>query len=296
MYKNIVTQTLCNPLHKLKKIDVDVLRLDLIHPVVSGNKWFKLKYYLLNAVEHRKKGIVSFGGAWSNHLVALSYACRENGLLSAGIIRGDGYDPENYSLNEMQKNGMRLIFASRESYRYKEKLIHDFLATEGDYHYVPEGGQSTEGIRGAGEILSHARKGYSHVICSTGTGTTLAGLVSSGDPDSVTIGISAIKVKDENDNELTRFIRQHSDNRKFSIQFNYHFGGYAKKTDELILFMNRFYESEHIPSDFIYTGKMFYAVEEMIRNDYFDPGSRLLLIHTDGLQGNRSLPAGMLVF
>src|SRR4051794_1937977 len=140
MYKNIVTQTLCNPLHKLKKIEVDVLRLDLTHPVVSGNKWFKLKYPLLNAVNQRKKGIVSFGGVYSNHLVALSYACKEHGLLSAGIIRGDEYDPGNYSLDEMKKNGMRLIFVSRESYHNKEKLIHDFLADEPGYYYVPEGG------------------------------------------------------------------------------------------------------------------------------------------------------------
>lgn len=296
MYKNIATQRLCNALHKSNGLEVDVLRLDLIDPDISGNKWFKLKYFIEKANLQGKKGLVSFGGPYSNHLVALAVACRKKGLSSVGLIRGEEENISNHSLRQMDSEGMKLIFVSREAYRDKEKLATDFLSGNNDFYLVPEGGQSEEGIRGAQEILQHAPGAYSHIFCSAGTGTTLAGIINSSDENQEVIGISALKISNEQDNKLKSYLDENTTRKNFQLQYKYHFGGYAKKTDEMIRFMNSFFLLEGIPTDFVYTGKMFYAVSDMIQNDYFVAGSKLLLIHTGGLQGNRSLPPGTLVF
>jgi 1-aminocyclopropane-1-carboxylate deaminase len=296
MYKNIVTQTLRNPLHKAKRVEVDVLRLDLIHPVISGNKWFKLKHHIEAALQQKCTGLFSFGGAYSNHLVALAFACREQNLQSAAIIRGEQPKDMNHSLKQMKEYGMKLMFVSRESYKDKQKLTETFLSTNNNYYYVPEGGQSKEGIMGAGEILSHTIKKYTHILCAAGTGTTLAGLINSSDETTTIGGVVALRTADENNNDLSRFLEANTTNNRYSLLYDYHFGGYAKKNEQLISFMNTFYLDENIPTDFVYTGKMFYAAEDLIRNDYFSMGSSILLIHTGGLQGNKSLPQGTLVF
>ena len=296
MYKNIVTQTLRNPLHKLKRIEADVLRLDMLHPVISGNKWFKLKYHIADAAAQHKKGLVSFGGAYSNHLVAMAWLCREHGLRSAGVIRGKEDDPTNPSLQQMKAAGMELVFVSREEYRDKSRLADDFLSENPDYYYVPEGGRSAEGVKGASEIISLSDNSYSHIICSVGTGTTLAGIIAASQPSRQVTGVCALKLPDAQHNDIVDFIDTHTSNKNYLIAFDYHFGGFAKFNGELIRYMNDFYRVENIPTDFVYTGKLFYAVEDMIRNDYFTSGSRLLLVHTGGLQGNRSLAPGTLVF
>jgi 1-aminocyclopropane-1-carboxylate deaminase len=296
MYKNIATQSIRKPLHKSSRISVDVLRLDLIHPDISGNKWFKLKYHIEAARRMGKKGIVTFGGAYSNHLVATAVACNEHGLLSAGIVRGEQTFPLNASVRQMMEAGMMIIYASREQYKNKDELLHEFLTSHNDYHYVAEGGQSAEGIKGAGEILSFAPKYYSHIICPVGTGTTLAGLINASSDEQEIIGVCPLKIEDIHNNEIETFIRSNTVKANFRIVYDYHFGGYAKKTSELLAFMNDLFINEQIPTDFVYTGKMFYAVFDMIDKGYFPEHSRLLLIHTGGLQGNRSLPAGTLVF
>ena len=296
MYKNIATQSLRKPLHRTMDINVEVLRLDLIHPIISGNKWFKLKYHIQSALRENKKGIVTFGGAYSNHLAATAVACSEINLSSVGIIRGEQIFPENYSISLMRQAGMQIIYVSRDQYKNKNGLINDFLASNTGYYYVPEGGQSAEGIKGAGEILLNAGEGYTHIICSAGTGTTLAGLINASSDTQKVIGISALKIPDIDSNELTIFLKSNTSNNNFTILYDYHFGGYAKKTEELIAFMNLFYAEENIPTDFVYTGKMVFAVYDLIKKNYFPPASKLLLIHTGGLIGNRSLPAGTLVF
>jgi 1-aminocyclopropane-1-carboxylate deaminase len=296
MYKNIATQSLRKPLHKSSRISVDVLRLDLMHPDISGNKWFKLKYHIEAALRQNKKGIVTLGGAYSNHLVATAVACNENGLSSTGIVRGEETFPLNASLMRMMEAGMKVTYAGREQYRNKDLLIKDFLNSHNDYYYVPEGGQSAEGIKGAAEILSFAPGDYSYVVCAVGTGTTVAGLINASANTQKIIGVCALKMPDECSNDIENFIRTNTDKRNYTIIYDYHFGGYAKKTDELISFMNSLYTNEQIPTDFVYTGKLFYAVYDLIENNFFPDDSRLLLIHTGGLQGNRSLPAGTLVF
>lgn len=296
MYKNIATQTLRNPLHKLKKIGVDVLRLDQLHPVISGNKWFKLRHHILDAVQQNKKGLVSFGGAYSNHLVAMAWACREEGLRSAGIIRGEERDPLNASLRQMEEAGMQLHFVTREAYRDKEHLATEFLSSNRGFYCVPEGGRSSEGIRGAAEILSLAKGNYTHIFCAVGTGTTMAGLINASQPEQTVTGISAIKLPDPQNNDVADFIAENANKKNYRLSFDYHFGGFAKSSNELTAYMNDLYRQENVPTDFVYTGKLFYAVDDMIRNDHFAAGSRLLIIHSGGLQGNRSLRPGTLVF
>lgn len=292
MYKNIVTQTLRKPLFKTKGISVDVLRLDLVHPVISGNKWFKLKYHLADAISLRKKGVVTFGGAFSNHLVATAVACKENNLFCVGIVRGEEHLSANDSVQQMKEYGMHLHFVSREDYRNKDELIKKFYDS---YYLIPEGGRSLAGLRGASEIMSCANKDYTHILCPIGTGTTLGGLIQSGNSSQHFIGISALKISSA-DNNIEQFISSTTTSKNFTILYDYHFGGYAKKTDELIAFMNALFNEENIPTDFVYTGKMFFAFHELARNGYFLPGSNILLIHTGGLQGNRSLAKGTLVF
>jgi 1-aminocyclopropane-1-carboxylate deaminase len=296
MYKNIVTQSIRKPLHQSMGITVDVLRLDLIDPIISGNKSFKLKYALQSAISSGKKGIVTFGGAFSNHLVATAVACQRNNLFSTGIVRGEKTFPENDSIKEMKAAGMQIIYVSREQYKNKELLVTDFLSSNDEYYYVPEGGQSDEGIKGACEILSFADKEYSHILCSVGTGTTLAGLINASSEHQQVIGVPAIKIQHPHSNEIASFISSSTDKKNYTLMYDYHFGGYAKHTRELITFMNDLFINEHIPTDLVYTGKLFYAVYDLINKNYFPSNAQLLVIHTGGLQGNRSLPAGTLVF
>lgn len=296
MYKNIVTQTLRNPLHKSMQVEVDVMRLDMIHPVVSGNKWFKLKYAVEAALSSGHKGLLSFGGAYSNHLVALASLCNENGLRSAAFIRGEEPATPNHSLSEMRERGMQCMFVSRQDYQHKSILSEKFLSGHSDFYCIPEGGQSPEGIRGAQDILSFAEKTYSHIVCAVGTGTTLAGLINASHGQAQVIGVSALRIPERTENELARFLTANTSNDRYTVFYDYHFGGYAKKTAGLISYMNDVYLREGIPTDFVYTGKMFYAADDLIAKAYFPPHAKILLIHSGGLQGNRSLTPGTLLF
>lgn len=229
MYKNIVTQALLDPSLKSRGIEADVLRLDLMHPLISGNKWFKLMYHLSSAKQHGKTGLVSFGGAYSNHLVALAYASLEKGFRSAAIIRGEQSLSNNHSLQMMRKAGMDLLFVNRGDYKNKNRIMDEFLSAHTDYYYVPEGGQSPDGIKGACEILPLARKKYTHVICAVGTGTTLAGIVNSSEISQEIIGICSLKISSENENDLLKYLAENCVQQNYNVNFDYHFGGYAKK-------------------------------------------------------------------
>jgi 1-aminocyclopropane-1-carboxylate deaminase len=290
MYKNPVIQAIGR--QTFDHIIIDVLRLDLIHPEVSGNKWFKLRYHLEEARALGKQGIISFGGAFSNHLVALAYATRGK---CVGIIRGE--EPVVYgpSLQQMKSFGMQLEFVSREQYKNKELLAIGALTRYPDYYIVPEGGGGELGIKGTGEIINIAENDYTHVICAIGTGTTMAGIVNSSRKDQQVIGISMLKVTDTSSNEFTELMKL-TGRDNYTIIYDYHFGGYAKKNDELIGFMNKLYAEEKMPTDFVYTGKLFYAVYDLMWKNFFPGGSKILVIHSGGLQGNRSLPANTLIF
>jgi len=272
-------------------VKASVLRLDKISPVVSGNKWFKLRFYLDEAVRLKKKGIVTFGGPWSNHIVATAAICNMNGFESLGIIRGE--EPENFSLTLQQakQEKMQLHFVSRSDYRNQK--IPDTISID-DYLQVPEGGYGLHGVAGASTILDYCTSDFTHCVCAAGTGTMMSGLIDRISPVQTAIGISVLK----NAGELPEKITSLTDNKKNNWQIieDYSFGGYAKHHPVLLRFMNEFYRDTGIPSDFVYTGKLFYAVSALIKENYFPAESKLLVIHSGGLQGNRSLRTGTLIF
>lgn len=274
-----------------KDVEVAVLRLDKLHSVISGNKWFKLRFYLDHAVKQQKKGLLTFGGAWSNHIVATAAACRLQGLQAIGIIRGE--EPSLYSaaLEEAKQAGMQLHFITRAD--YKEKQIPAGIDVN-EYLLVPEGGYGEEGARGASTILEIPNRSFTHYICAAGTGTMTAGLVNAAPAGSEVISISMLKNNHGLEGMITRLLQPA--HNSWQLLHEYSLGGYAKHTPGLLQFMNEFYAGTGIPSDFVYTGKLFYAVSDLIKKSFFPAGSRLLVIHSGGLQGNRSLPKGTLIF
>lgn len=289
---NVTVDKLSLPEFAAKNIEVSILRLDKIHPVISGNKWFKLRYYIEEAKMLNKKKIVTFGGAWSNHIIATSAVCLLNGLKATGIIRGEEAAELSSTLKLAKKLGMELIFISREDYSRK-KIPEQFNNDE--YYFISEGGYGIKGAAGAATILDCVEKEYfTHICCATGTGTMMAGLVLAGGENHKITGINVLKNNPETEQNVRSLLPLNKMN--FEIIHDYHFSGYAKYKPELIRFMNEFFRLTSIPSDFVYTGKLFYAIHDLNASGYFPPGSRLLLIHSGGLQGNDSLNKGTLIF
>lgn len=288
---NISTDKLSLPLLSEKNVEADVLRLDKIHPLVSGNKWFKLRYYLEEA-KTEKKITVTYGGAWSNHILATAAVCKINNLRCIGIIRGEESTNPSPTLIKAKELAMELIFISREDYG-QGKIPEGFDKSE--YYIIPEGGYGLNGANGAATILDFCKKeDYTHICCAAGTGTMTAGLIKAVLPSCKIISISVLK----NNFELEENIKLLSRNeeKSFELIHDYHFGGYAKYKPGLIDFMNKFYRQTTIPSDFVYTGKLFFAVNDLINITFFPAGSKLLIIHSGGLQGNASLSNGTLIF
>lgn len=280
-------------------VTVEVLRLDKIHPEISGNKWFKLKYYIEKAHRENKTQLISFGGTYSNHLLALSSAARLNGFSCTGIIRGETPPHLSHTLRALKKSGMELRFLSRADYDLKKK---DAAHNKNDdigigAMVIPEGGAGMEGILGAEEILSYTNaNNYSHICCAVGTATTLAGIINSAGPEQKIVGVSVLKGTMNNKPIEHSWIKNQTRIKNLQMIHDGHFGGYAKYTGSLIQFMNHTYRNFGIPTDFVYTGKLFYAVTKMAAMHAFPPGSRILVLHTGGLQGNGSLPSGLLQF
>jgi 1-aminocyclopropane-1-carboxylate deaminase len=285
-------QELTHPALLPKGCEAAVLRLDLLHPIVSGNKWFKLRYYIEQALQQQKKRIITFGGAWSNHLLATAYACKQFGLGSAALVRGERPAVLSQTLQQVDSMGMKLFFLSREDYR--QKKIPEQLVTDSDY-LIDEGGVGELGVQGAATLLDSVdMQRYSHIICAAGTGTTFAGIISAAPQTCSIIGIPVLNDLGTIEQTLHRHV--HNKSAKWQLLPNYAWGGYAKHPPALLSFMNAFYEQTKIPTDIVYTSKLFYACLHLVENNFFDPGSRLLIIHSGGLQGNRSLPAATFCF
>jgi 1-aminocyclopropane-1-carboxylate deaminase len=291
-FEKIRTESIKNLYHPYGP-EVDVLRLDLIHNQVSGNKWFKLMNYLEEARAAKKDKILTFGGAYSNHILATAVACRESGLRSIGIIRGEQPPRLSQSLVDAMNAGMELVFISREEYRTKK--IPASIQSDSAY-IINEGGYGIAGRDGAGSIMDYADPHrYTDIICACGTGTTLAGLVNSAMPWQQITGISVLKNEGSLETEINALLPPEKKS-SFTLLHDFHFGGYAKFDGELIDFMNEFFIKTAIPSDFVYTGKLFFAVDRLIKQGRWSRESRLLLVHSGGLQGNRSLDPGKLIF
>lgn len=275
---------------------VDVLRLDKLDPVISGNKWFKLKNFIDEA-RSRQQVILTFGGAYSNHIVATAAAAKQHGLQSIGIIRGEKPTVLSHTLLQAKERGMKLFFTSREAYRNKEipAAVYEVYPPS-QLFLVPEGGYGLEGARGAMNILlQHETEKYTHIITAVGTGTTLAGLTLAAKSHQKLLGVSALKNNFSLQHEVERLVPLEKQNG-FVLLHDYNFGGYAKKTAYLLSFMNEFFSETGVPTDFVYTAKAFYAVTDLLHKGYFTQNSRLLVVHTGGLQGNHSLPKGTLIF
>ena len=274
---------------------VDILRLDLIHPIISGNKWFKLKYYLEDARETNKSTLVSFGGVYSNHLVATAFAAKKEGLKSIGYVRGDKETKLSTTLVNAKNYGMQLFFIDRKKYRNKEGIQRENI--QPNQYWIMEGGYGTLGAKGASEILKLTDiNPYSHIICALGTGTMMAGLIKGSLPHQEVMGISVMKNNLDLENDVHLLLDKTEYEKKFSFIHDYHFGGYAKHPKQLIDFMKEIWLIEKLPTDIIYNSKMLFAVRDLLSKDYFKPGTKLLLIHSGGLQGNKSLPADCLPF
>lgn len=282
-------QQLTHPLFLEKGIELAFLRLDLVHAQASGNKFYKLKYNLEEAKRSGKKTVLTFGGAYSNHIHACASAAKLEGLSSIGVIRGDFLDENNPTLAFAKSQGMELHFIDRESYRKKSspsfllKLEEKF----GDFFLIPEGGTNALAIQGTREIMGSDADLFSHVGTPIGTGGTFLGLASSIHPEQKLMGFSALKgefIRKEIQDKLNQY--DISPQGSLELFTNYHFGGYAKWKPELIEFIHWFFKEFGVVLDPVYTGKMVFGAFDLIQKNYFPTGSKVLLLHTGGLQGN----------
>ena len=272
-------------MHFPNSISVQIKREDLIHPFVSGNKFRKLKYNLLQAKKERQETLLTFGGAFSNHIAALAFAGKEKGFKTIGIIRGDELRDkisENPTLQFAENCGMQFEFVSRENYHLKNEIafLEDLKQKYGDFYLIPEGGTNDLAIKGCEEILTDEDAEFDYICCSIGTGGTICGIINSILPHQKVLGFPALK-----GDFLKEEIRNIVKNNNWDLVTDYHFGGYGKVNIELIAFINQFYAENNIPLDPIYTGKMVFGVIDLIQKNYFSPQSKILLIHTGGIQG-----------
>jgi 1-aminocyclopropane-1-carboxylate deaminase len=279
-------------------MEASILRLDKLHPIVSGNKWFKLRYYIEDAIAHKATTIASFGGPYSNHLVALAFAANQNNIKSIGYVRATKEDAITPSLQEAQAYGMQLEFMGRTHF---QEIKNDLLKTnqqtsidKGSIYFIDEGGYGALGAKGAATILNEHCKDYTTIIAAVGTGTMLAGLIQAAALHQNVIGIPILKNEASIEAEIKNILKDSS--KQFTLLHNFHQGGYAKTNPALIAFMNQLWETEKIPSDIVYTGKLLMAVDSLLKENYFKEGSKILVIHSGGLQGNRSLPLGTLLY
>ncbi|MBC8266434.1 MAG: 1-aminocyclopropane-1-carboxylate deaminase/D-cysteine desulfhydrase [Flavobacteriales bacterium] len=282
----IETQEISIPLLKEKEVCLFIKRIDKVHPFVSGNKWFKLKYNLLEAKKQNYKTLLTFGGAYSNHIAATAFAAHEKGFKSIGIIRGEEHFPLNSTLQFARENGMELHYVSRSEYR--EKSTPDFLeklkTKFGSFYLIPEGGTNELAIQGTAEILEE-NDTQDYICCAVGTCGTISGIINASNPKQTVIGFPAIKGFDL----LQKDIENWTVNKNWKLVNNYVCGGYAKIDKELIQFINSFNATQNIPLDVVYTGKMMLGILDLIGKDYFPKGSSILAIHTGGLQGNKGM-------
>jgi 1-aminocyclopropane-1-carboxylate deaminase len=273
-----------------KEVSLYIKREDELHPFISGNKYRKLKYNLQEAKRLEKSKLVTFGGAYSNHIAATAAAGFEYNFETIGIIRGDelALNTDEVILNNptlkfASQHGMKFHFVSRSTYREKEStnFINNLKAEFGDFYLIPEGGTNNFAVKGCEEILTDKDEIFDVICSAIGTGGTISGIINASKKHQKIIGFPALK-GDFLQNEINKYILK-KDN--WCLNTNYHFGGYAKISEELITFINKFKKETTIPLDPVYTGKMLFGIIDLIKNDYFKKGTKIIAIHTGGLQG-----------
>ncbi len=262
---------------------VYIKRDDLIHPVISGNKWRKLKYLLKKAQAQNKTHLVTFGGAYSNHLLATAGAAAKFGFKATGIVRGE--EVNNDTLFMCRLHGMNLLFTDRESYRDKPALFNKYFTGDNEAFFINEGGASPEAAKGCSELVDELTETYDHIFCAAGTGTMAAGIINGLTQHQLPTTLNVIPVFKNGGfiaDEINKFLLTPSN---YQLHTDYHFGGYGKVNDELIAFIKKFVADTGILIDPIYTGKMLYAIYDLAKKDHFAPGSRVLAIHSGGIWG-----------
>lgn len=267
------------------KADVRLLikREDLNHPLVSGNKWWKLKYNLQEAARNHFKTLLTFGGAYSNHIFATAAAADELGFKSIGIIRGEETLPLNQTLLFAKEKGMELHYLSRNAYRTKTISDH-YLRQFGDFYSIPEGGSNLLAVKGISEFIAKLNIHYDYICCPVGTGGTLSGLIEGVSENKKIIGFTVLKGGEFLTDEIKKLSEKSNHLSNWKIITDYHFGGYAKQTPQLIEFITSFKATHKVPLDFVYTAKMMSGIYDLITKGFFERGSTVLAIHTGGLQ------------
>ena len=286
-----VLDAIDDPILRERNIDLRMLRLDRIHPLVSGNKWYKLKHNLLAARAESHNTVLSFGGAYSNHIVALAAASKLSGLRSIGVIRGEAPKVLNPALQFAEQQGMTLHFISRSDYRYKAEpeFIETLARRFGDFYLIPEGGSNLLGIKGCAEIASHLhwqRVNTPHIVLmACGTAATLTGVLSAASSDCELIGVSVLKGPDSLSPQVNSWLHTLGciPAARWSINTQFHHGGYGKTNPALDEFMDCFEARTGIALEHVYTGKMMWGLYQMIESGEIAPGSELIALHTGGL-------------
>ena len=282
---------------------LDLLRLDLVHQHISGNKWFKLKYNIAELLRLNKTALLTFGGPFSNHIAATAEACALYGIKSIGCIRGDAFQVDNPTLQKAKLNGMELHFLNREHYQLKneEEFQAQLKKQFGDVYIVPEGGSNNFGIQGCKEILKDVEP-YGYILCACGTGSTYTGLLLSGKATQAVVGISVLKGNNLLPERVEQYLLDSGEERKIKITGSidqagnhiqhhcidnrYAFSGYAGFDPELIQFKREFEQHHGLQLDHIYTVKLAYGIMDLIKHHKFRSNSSILMVHSGGLQGN----------
>ncbi|MCT4582549.1 MAG: pyridoxal-phosphate dependent enzyme [Flavobacteriales bacterium] len=280
-----------HPLFEKKGIEVWVKRDDLIHDEVSGNKWRKLKYNIQAFKEGNYRSILTFGGAYSNHILATAKVGFDFGIPTFGVIRGEEQQVLNPTLSRAKELGMQLHYISRTAYREKhsESFIKRIKEQFNGAYIIPEGGGNIEGVLGCKDIVDEITLDFDVILTDCGTGATLAGISLALSPYQKAIGIPVLKGGSFIEEEVNSFYKLMGEDvahtHRIELHTDYHFGGYAKYQPELITFMQDFYKQTAIKTDPVYTGKLFYALMDLVQKDYFPKQSKIVVVHTGGLQG-----------
>lgn len=276
-----------------KSVEVYLKREDLIHETISGNKWRKLKYNLLNAKKDGYNTLLTFGGAYSNHIHAAAYAGKLFGFNTIGIIRGEEHLPLNPTLADAVNFGMKIQYLNRKSYRNKTdtNLIKKLTDVYGRFYLLPEGGSNNLAVKGCTEIVNDINIDYDFVAAACGTGGTLSGIISGLNGNKNIIGVPVLKGADFLRNDINNYVYNFSNKHytNWDLKLVYHFGGYAKVNKELIQFIKEFESLNNVSLDPIYTGKLLYAINDMIMKGEFPVDSKVIAIHSGGLQGIRGM-------
>lgn len=277
-----------HPLLNAKGIQLFIKRDELIHPIIQGNKWRKLKYNLIAAQKNNCQPILSFGGAYSNHLHALAYAGKKLKFKTIGIVRGEAPPTLNPCLQDIMNWGMQLKFIKR--IEYKKKNNSDFLLNLkqefGEYYLIPEGGNNAKGKQGCAEILNELQDDYDFICCEIGSGTMFGALIQNNkNTHTQYLGFAVMK-NPQLDNAIKKTLTEPSTTH-WKINHDYHFGGFAKTSTELNTFISQFKSDHNIQLEPVYSGKLLWGIFDLIKQNHFKHGTKLLAIHGGGLQGLR---------